>query len=89
MRTSEGQLRVARPIFDELRGPRVLIRPYRLSDAEERFVAVEESREHLRPWEPEQAEECRSVAESRDWIRSRPGLPGLRWSAPRMCLRLL
>ncbi len=57
-----------RPIFDELRGPRVRIRPYRLSDAEARFDAVEESREQLRPWEPEQAEACRSVEASRDWI---------------------
>jgi RimJ/RimL family protein N-acetyltransferase len=35
---------------DEIRGRRVLVRPYRPSDAKAVFEAVEESREHLRPW---------------------------------------
>jgi RimJ/RimL family protein N-acetyltransferase len=35
---------------EELRGERVLLRPPRLSDAEAMLAAVEESREHLRPW---------------------------------------
>ena len=34
----------------ELRGPRVLLRPYQAEDAKPVFDAVEESREHLRPW---------------------------------------
>jgi RimJ/RimL family protein N-acetyltransferase len=35
---------------DELRGARILLRPYRDEDAEAVFAAIEESREHLRPW---------------------------------------
>jgi RimJ/RimL family protein N-acetyltransferase len=35
---------------DELRGKRILLRPYREDDAEAVFAAIEESREHLRPW---------------------------------------
>jgi ribosomal-protein-serine acetyltransferase len=38
------------PVFDELRGERVLVRPYRLEDAEVMFEAVMESRDHLLPW---------------------------------------
>jgi ribosomal-protein-serine acetyltransferase len=34
----------------ELRGPRVLLRPLRADDAEQLFVAIDESRAHLRPW---------------------------------------
>jgi len=34
----------------ELRGPRVLLRPYRAEDAEQVFAAIDESRDHLRPW---------------------------------------
>jgi RimJ/RimL family protein N-acetyltransferase len=34
----------------ELRGPRVLLRPYRADDAEKLFAAIDESRDHLRPW---------------------------------------
>ena len=40
------------PIFDELRGERVLVRPHRETDAAEHFAAVEESREYLLPWLP-------------------------------------
>ena len=35
---------------DELRGSRVLLRPYRADDAEQVFAAIDESRDHLRPW---------------------------------------
>lgn len=35
---------------DELRGRRILLRPYRLDDAEVVLTAIDESREHLRPW---------------------------------------
>jgi RimJ/RimL family protein N-acetyltransferase len=42
------------PLFDELRGERVVVRPYRMEDAPALFEAIDESREHLRtflPWE--------------------------------------
>src|SRR5689334_19416032 len=60
--------RTLRPIFEELRGPRVLLRPYTLADADARHTANAESREHLRPWEPEQADAFRTLDETRDWI---------------------
>ena len=44
--------RTLRPIFEELRGPRVRLRPYTLADADARHTANAESREHLRRWEP-------------------------------------
>ena len=34
----------------ELLGPRVLLRPYRADDADQVFAAIDESRDHLRPW---------------------------------------
>jgi RimJ/RimL family protein N-acetyltransferase len=34
----------------ELRGPRVLLRPWRADDAEQLFAAIDESRDHIRPW---------------------------------------
>ena len=37
---------------DELNGPRVCLRPYRLDDAAPLWTAVRESREHLEPWMP-------------------------------------
>jgi ribosomal-protein-serine acetyltransferase len=55
------------PVFEELRGERVLVRPYRVSDAESLKEAVDESREHIRPWLPF-ADEHQTVEESRDWI---------------------
>ncbi|HYX49116.1 MAG TPA: GNAT family N-acetyltransferase, partial [Ktedonobacteraceae bacterium] len=41
--------------------------PYRESDAEALFEAMNESREHLRPWMPF-ADEHQTVDESRNWI---------------------
>jgi RimJ/RimL family protein N-acetyltransferase len=38
------------PLPDELRGERLLLRPYRAGDAEALFAAVEESRARLRRW---------------------------------------
>jgi RimJ/RimL family protein N-acetyltransferase len=38
------------PLFEELQGERVLVRPYAESDAAALQEAVAESREHLRPW---------------------------------------
>src|ERR1044071_3072059 len=57
-----------RPMFEELRGQRVLLRPYTLADAEARHAANAESRDHLRPWEPEQADAFHTLDETRDWI---------------------
>jgi RimJ/RimL family protein N-acetyltransferase len=58
------------PMFDELRGERVLVRPYRVEDAEALREAIEESRDHLRPWMPF-ADEHQTVEESRDWITTK------------------
>ncbi|MBA2285408.1 MAG: GNAT family N-acetyltransferase [Ktedonobacteraceae bacterium] len=55
------------PLFEELQGERVLVRPYRESDARDLFEAVGESREHIRPWLPF-ADAHQSVEESQDWI---------------------
>lgn len=55
------------PLFEELRGERVVVRPYRVEDAEALKEAVEESRDHLRPWMP-WADTHQSIEESRDWI---------------------
>src|SRR5260221_13502493 len=55
------------PLFDELRGERVVVRPYRESDAQALFEAVGESRERLRPSLPA-ADARQTVEESRDWI---------------------
>jgi RimJ/RimL family protein N-acetyltransferase len=55
------------PLFDELRGARVLVRPCRVDDAEALQAAVAESREHVRPWLPF-ADAHQTVDETRDWI---------------------
>jgi ribosomal-protein-serine acetyltransferase len=55
------------PLFDELRGDRVLIRPYREADAQTLMDAIGESRDHLRPWMPF-ADSHQSVEETREWI---------------------
>jgi RimJ/RimL family protein N-acetyltransferase len=55
------------PLFDELKGERVVVRPYREEDATALYEAVDESREHIRPWLPF-ADEHRTVDESRAWI---------------------
>lgn len=55
------------PLFEELRGERIIIRPYRESDAQDLFEAVAESRDHLRPWLPF-ADAHQTIEESRDWI---------------------
>lgn len=62
-----SQYRTLIPIFDELRGERIIVRPYRVEDAEALRGAVQESRDHLRPWLPF-ADEHQSVEESRDFI---------------------
>jgi ribosomal-protein-serine acetyltransferase len=55
------------PLFEELRGQRVIVRPYRLEDAEALYEAVEESRDHIRPWLP-WADAHQSLDETRDFI---------------------
>ena len=55
------------PLFDELQGERVLIRPYRESDAQALMDAVSESREHIRPWLGF-ADAHQTLDESHDWI---------------------
>jgi ribosomal-protein-serine acetyltransferase len=56
------------PLFEELRGEHVLVRPYHESDAVALQEAVAESREHVRPWLPF-ADEHQTVDESRAFIR--------------------
>ena len=56
------------PMFDRLRGSRVLVRPYALDDAQQRLEAMEESREHIRKWDPEEAGICQSLQETHEWI---------------------
>jgi RimJ/RimL family protein N-acetyltransferase len=65
--STQPTYRTAIPLFDDLRGERVVVRPYRLEDAEALRAAVDESREHVRPWLPF-ADAHRTVEESRDWI---------------------
>lgn len=54
------------PLPDELRSPRLLLRPYRPADAAQVFAAVDESRAHLRPWMA-WVDDHTSVDHSRDW----------------------
>ena len=56
------------PLFEELRGERVLVRPYRETDAAALQEAVAESREHVRPWLPF-ADDHQTVEESLLFIR--------------------
>jgi RimJ/RimL family protein N-acetyltransferase len=62
-----SQYRTLTPLFDELRGEQVIVRPYRLEDAEALNEAVQESRDHLRPWLPF-AGAHQSIEETRDFI---------------------
>jgi RimJ/RimL family protein N-acetyltransferase len=55
-------------MFEVLRTERLVLRPYQLDDAEARWQAIEESRDHLRRYEPEQAASCHSLAEAQVWI---------------------
>lgn len=59
--------RTATSLFETLEGERVLVRPYRADDAEVLRAAVDESREHLRPWLPF-ADLHQTTEETRDWI---------------------
>ena len=64
---STNDYRTLVPLFEELSGTRVTVRPYRVSDAEALREAVEESRDYIRPWLPF-ADTHQTVEESRDWI---------------------
>jgi ribosomal-protein-serine acetyltransferase len=55
------------PLFEELRGPRVIVRPYRLDDAEDMFAAIEESRQHIWPWLP-WGDQHQTIEDTRDFI---------------------
>jgi ribosomal-protein-serine acetyltransferase len=55
------------PLFDALRGERVVVRPYREEDAQVLQEAVEESREHIRPWLPFSYQH-QNIEESLIWI---------------------
>ena len=68
MADKQIQYPTLRPMFEELRGTRVVLRPYTLADADERYMANAELRDHLRPWEPEQADAFHTLDETRDWI---------------------
>ncbi|MEO8287712.1 MAG: GNAT family N-acetyltransferase [Chloroflexota bacterium] len=57
------------PLFDELSGERVILRPYQETDAAGLHDAVDESREHLRPWLPFYNQH-NSVDEALSWIIS-------------------
>jgi len=54
------------PLPDELRSPRLLLRPYSPTDADQVFAAVDESRAHLRPWMA-WVDGHTSIDDSRDW----------------------
>ncbi|HET8913791.1 MAG TPA: GNAT family N-acetyltransferase [Ktedonobacteraceae bacterium] len=56
------------PMFEELQGERVLIRPYREADAQALFDAITESREHIRPWLALVDKNHQTVEDSLDWI---------------------
>ncbi len=55
------------PMFEELRGIRVLVRPYMPEDAPLVHEAIAESRDHIRPWLP-WADGHQTVEETLEWI---------------------
>jgi RimJ/RimL family protein N-acetyltransferase len=59
-------LPTAIPLPDALRSPRLILRPLRPEDAEAIFAAIDESREHLRPWML-WVDNHRSIDDTRDW----------------------
>ncbi|MGH2487248.1 MAG: GNAT family N-acetyltransferase [Ktedonobacterales bacterium] len=62
-----NEYRTLLPIAEELRGEQVVVRAYRLEDAEALREAVAESRDRLRPWMPF-ADEHQTIEETRDFI---------------------
>jgi RimJ/RimL family protein N-acetyltransferase len=61
------QHRTLLPLFDELRGERVVVRPLRLEDAPALFEAIIESLDHIRPWMP-WPDAYHSVEDAQNWI---------------------
>lgn len=57
--------KTAIPVFEELRGERVLLRPYRAEDADDLYAAIAASRDHLRAFMPFADE---TEPQSRDWL---------------------
>ena len=55
----------------EMTDGKILLRPYRMSDADNLFQAVRESVKEMGVWLPF-AHENYAIKESRDWIRKRP-----------------
>lgn len=53
------------PLFEELSGERITVRPHRLDDFDEMWDAIQESRDNLRPWLPFADQ---SADELRDWL---------------------
>lgn len=53
------------PLFDQLEGDRVTVRSYHASDARALYEAIEESREHIRPWLPFADE---TFEQASDWV---------------------
>ena len=67
MRRHTPAYRSLLPLFDELRGERIVLRPYRLDDAAEAQAAIAESREQIRRFE-DFADEFQTVEEMADRI---------------------
>jgi len=61
------QHRTLLPLFEELRGERVIVRPLRLEDAPALFEAITESLDHIRPWMP-WPDMYHSVEDAQDYI---------------------
>ncbi len=55
------------PVTEELRGPRVVLRRHRASDADDFFAALEASRERLAPW-LHFPDPLQTVEAARDWL---------------------
>ncbi|MBO0795103.1 MAG: GNAT family N-acetyltransferase [Ktedonobacteraceae bacterium] len=64
---SDVPYRTLRPLFDELRGERIIVRPYHQGDAPALFEAVVESREHIRPWLP-WADQHQKIEDTQDYV---------------------
>lgn len=57
--------RTLQPLPDELAGEHVVLRPFQVGDGQALYEAVEESREHIRPWLPFADE---TLEEASDWV---------------------
>jgi RimJ/RimL family protein N-acetyltransferase len=61
------QYRTLLPLFDELRGECVIVRPWRTEDAPLLFEAIMESLDHIRPWLP-WTDSYHSVEDVQNWV---------------------